>query len=73
MNKFRMRTDVLNYSLGGMGCSAGLISVDVAQRVLQWNGGDMGTLNVKGASGGIVGVWLCGCVSLSHYDARPLL
>ena len=35
MNKFRMRTDVLNYSLGGMGCSAGLISVDVAQRVLQ--------------------------------------
>merc|ERR1719163_4440 len=35
VNKFRMRTDVLNYSLGGMGCSAGLISVDVAQRVLQ--------------------------------------
>ena len=31
---FKLREDVISYSLGGMGCSAGVISIDLAQRAL---------------------------------------
>lgn len=34
VNKFKMRSDVLHYSLGGMGCSAGLISIDLVERIM---------------------------------------
>eukprot|EP01027_Heterolobosea_sp_BB2_P008425 GEZU01012496.1.p1 GENE.GEZU01012496.1~~GEZU01012496.1.p1 ORF type:complete len:505 (+),score=179.29 GEZU01012496.1:145-1659(+) len=34
INTFGMRTDILSYSLGGMGCSAGVISIDLAKRLL---------------------------------------
>jgi 3-ketoacyl-CoA synthase len=34
VNHFKMRSNILAYSLGGMGCSAGLISVDLAKRML---------------------------------------
>ena len=33
--KFNMRSDLLTYNLSGMGCSAGLVSMDLAQRLLQ--------------------------------------
>lgn len=35
MNKFKMRSDTLYYSLGGMGCSAGVSAMDFAARVLR--------------------------------------
>ena len=36
-NRFRMRTNVKTYNLGGMGCSASLLSVDLASELLQNN------------------------------------
>ena len=35
VNHYKLRGNILSYSLGGMGCSAGLISVDLAKRLLQ--------------------------------------
>ncbi|XP_078437454.1 3-ketoacyl-CoA synthase 20-like [Wolffia australiana] len=35
LNKFAMREGILSYSLGGMGCSAGLIAIDLAKHLLQ--------------------------------------
>jgi len=34
VNKFKMRSDIRSYNLSGMGCSAGLISIDLAQNLL---------------------------------------
>mmetsp|Transcript_52617 Transcript_52617/g.112694 ORF Transcript_52617/g.112694 Transcript_52617/m.112694 type:complete len:550 (-) Transcript_52617:53-1702(-) len=38
-NKFKLRADVCTYNLGGMGCSANVISVDLARQLLQANPG----------------------------------
>ena len=35
VNHFKMRTNVMTYNLSGMGCSAGVISVGLAQQLLQ--------------------------------------
>jgi 3-ketoacyl-CoA synthase len=35
INMFGMREDIKNYNLGGMGCSAGLVSIDLARDLLQ--------------------------------------
>jgi 3-ketoacyl-CoA synthase len=35
MNAFKMPSSTVNYSLGGMGCSAGVIAVDLARQMLQ--------------------------------------
>ncbi|KAH7665812.1 Very-long-chain 3-oxoacyl-CoA synthase protein [Dioscorea alata] len=35
VNHYKLRGNVISYSLGGMGCSAGLISVDLAKQLLQ--------------------------------------
>ncbi|KAF7833410.1 3-ketoacyl-CoA synthase 11 [Senna tora] len=35
VNRYKLRDDVLSYNLSGMGCSAGLLAVDFAQRLLQ--------------------------------------
>jgi len=34
-NKFRFKEDIRSYNLGGMGCSANVISVDLAKQLLQ--------------------------------------
>nr|XP_043625028.1 3-ketoacyl-CoA synthase 1-like [Erigeron canadensis] len=34
VNRYKLRPDILSYSLSGMGCSAGLISVDLARHLL---------------------------------------
>ena len=35
VNKFKMRSNVITYSLGGMGCSAGVIAIGLAKELLQ--------------------------------------
>ncbi|CAN6883348.1 hypothetical protein Bca4012_069685 [Brassica carinata] len=35
VNKYKLRGNILSYNLGGMGCSAGLISIDLAKQLLQ--------------------------------------
>ncbi|CAA7405623.1 unnamed protein product [Spirodela intermedia] len=35
VNHYKLRGNVMSYNLGGMGCSAGLISVDLAKHLLQ--------------------------------------
>eukprot|EP00727_Mastigamoeba_balamuthi_P012491 m51a1_g7865 putative fatty acid elongase 3-ketoacyl- synthase (561) ;mRNA; f:267176-269075 len=35
VNHYKMRKDVKNYNLGGMGCSAGAVSIDLAKDLLQ--------------------------------------
>uniref|UniRef100_A0A383VN25 3-ketoacyl-CoA synthase n=1 Tax=Tetradesmus obliquus TaxID=3088 RepID=A0A383VN25_TETOB len=35
MNHFKMGSDTKNYSLGGMGCSAGVIALDLAKELLE--------------------------------------
>ena len=35
INKFKMRSNIVTYNLGGMGCSAGLISISLAREMLQ--------------------------------------
>ncbi|KAM3696396.1 hypothetical protein ACB098_06G035800 [Castanea mollissima] len=35
VNRYQLRENILSYDLGGMGCSAGLISIDLAKRLLQ--------------------------------------
>ncbi|KAJ7979753.1 3-ketoacyl-CoA synthase [Quillaja saponaria] len=35
VNHYKLANNILSYSLGGMGCSAGVISVDLAKRLLQ--------------------------------------
>ncbi|XP_078441839.1 3-ketoacyl-CoA synthase 1 [Wolffia australiana] len=37
INHYKMREDVKSFNLGGMGCSAGLISIDLARDLLQAN------------------------------------
>ncbi|KAJ4767714.1 3-ketoacyl-CoA synthase [Rhynchospora pubera] len=39
VNHYKMRGNILSYNLGGMGCSAGIISVDLARDMLQANPG----------------------------------
>merc|ERR1719156_319118 len=34
-NKFGLREDIRSYNLGGMGCSANVIAVDLAKQLLQ--------------------------------------
>eukprot|EP00887_Chlorella_sp_A99_P006245 scaffold3.g6245.t1 len=35
VNRFKMRSNVTTYNLGGMGCSAGVVAVGLAQQLLQ--------------------------------------
>ncbi|XP_047320690.1 3-ketoacyl-CoA synthase 20-like [Impatiens glandulifera] len=37
VNHYKMRENILSYNLGGMGCSASLISIDLANQLLQVN------------------------------------
>ncbi|KAK3414926.1 hypothetical protein EUGRSUZ_H00226 [Eucalyptus grandis] len=37
VNHYKLRGNVLSYNIGGMGCSAGLISIDLVKQLLQVN------------------------------------
>ncbi|KAI8463989.1 MAG: beta-ketoacyl-CoA synthase [Monoraphidium minutum] len=39
INRFKLRDDTINYSLGGMGCSAGVVALDLARQMLQLHPG----------------------------------
>lgn len=38
VNHYKLRGNILSYNLGGMGCSAGVISIDLAKELLQVHG-----------------------------------
>ncbi|KAL2328958.1 hypothetical protein Fmac_022385 [Flemingia macrophylla] len=38
VNRYKMGCDVMTYNLGGMGCSAGLIAIDLAKNLLHLHG-----------------------------------
>jgi len=40
MNRFKLSSSTQNYSLGGMGCSAGVIALDLAKQLLEHNPGE---------------------------------
>jgi 3-ketoacyl-CoA synthase len=40
MNRFKLGGQTKNYSLGGMGCSAGVIALDLAKQLLEHNPGE---------------------------------
>ncbi|GAB2294584.1 3-ketoacyl-CoA synthase 20 [Dionaea muscipula] len=35
VNRYKLRSNIVSFDLGGMGCSAGLISIDLARQLLQ--------------------------------------
>ena len=35
INHFKMKSNIVSYNLGGMGCSAGVISISLAKELLQ--------------------------------------
>ncbi|VFQ84622.1 unnamed protein product [Cuscuta campestris] len=37
INRYKMRDDILSWNLGGMGCSAGIIALDLARDILRAN------------------------------------
>jgi hypothetical protein len=40
-HRFQMRSDLMTFNLSGMGCSASLVSIDLAQRLLQQRPGSL--------------------------------
>ncbi|WCJ29268.1 3-ketoacyl-CoA synthase 10 [Euphorbia peplus] len=44
INHYKMRGNILSYNLGGMGCSAGIIAVDLARDMLQANPNNYGVV-----------------------------
>ena len=56
VNHFKMRRDVVAYSLGGMGCSAGVIAIALAQELLQ----TYPNSKVGKRESGLVGWWAGG-------------
>ncbi|CAN0884865.1 3-ketoacyl-CoA synthase 1 [Linum grandiflorum] len=47
VNHYKLRTDVKSYNLGGMGCSAGLISIALAQDLLKANPNTYAVVTVR--------------------------
>ncbi|KAK4381377.1 3-ketoacyl-CoA synthase 4 [Sesamum angolense] len=64
VNRYNLRTDVKTYNLSGMGCSSGVISLDLAARVLR------GSRKVQNAL-----VVITESITLNWYngDSRPML
>lgn len=60
VNHFKMRSNVMTYNLSGMGCSAGVISIGLAQQLLQ----------VRGVVAGAASAWPCSSRRASSPGAR---
>ena len=41
INHFKMRSNIVSYNLAGMGCSAGVIAINMAKELLQVQSGHM--------------------------------
>lgn len=70
VNHFKMRSNVMTYNLSGMGCSAGVISVGLAQQLLQVGHAATGRArrwHAHTLRGRITG--MCGHLSTGRYGA----
>ncbi|CAK9167041.1 unnamed protein product [Ilex paraguariensis] len=53
VNHYKLRPDIKSYNLGGMGCSAGLISIDLANQLLKANSNTYAVVSkTNGPAGG---------------------
>nr|QYJ54438.1 3-ketoacyl-CoA synthase-like protein [Consolida ajacis] len=68
VNHYKMRGDVKSFNLGGMGCSAGLISIDLAKNLLKANANQyavvvsMENITLNWYFGNDKSMLLCNCI-----------
>lgn len=68
VNHYKLRPDIMSFNLGGMGCSAGLISIDLAQHLLKANPNtyavvlSMENITLNWYSGNDRSMLLCNCI-----------
>jgi 3-ketoacyl-CoA synthase len=62
VNKYKMRGNIRSFNLGGMGCSASMISIDLAKDILQAHhgGGGVGTYAIVVSTENITQNWYYG-------------
>lgn len=64
VNHFKMRGDTITYNLAGMGCSAGVIAIGLAQRLLRTEPGKYALVI---STENITQVHLCAATHISCY------
>ncbi|KAJ0758716.1 putative very-long-chain 3-oxoacyl-CoA synthase [Helianthus annuus] len=68
VNHYKLRPDIMSFNLGGMGCSAGIISIDLAQQLLKANPNSyavvlsMENITLNWYSGNERSMLLCNCI-----------
>ncbi|KAK1420255.1 hypothetical protein QVD17_21699 [Tagetes erecta] len=68
VNHYKLNPDIMSFNLGGMGCSAGLISIDLAQHLLKANPNSyavvlsMENITLNWYSGNERSMLLCNCI-----------
>lgn len=68
VNHYKLRPDIMSFNLGGMGCSAGIISIDLAQHLLKANPNSyavvlsMENITLNWYSGNERSMLLCNCI-----------
>ncbi|KAK1422867.1 hypothetical protein QVD17_18156 [Tagetes erecta] len=68
VNHYKLRPDIMSFNLGGMGCSAGIISIDLAQNLLKANPNSyavvlsMENITLNWYSGNERSMLLCNCI-----------
>lgn len=68
VNHYQLRPDIMSFNLGGMGCSAGVISIDLARQLLKANPNSyavvlsMENITLNWYSGNERSMLLCNCI-----------
>ncbi|KAL8228830.1 hypothetical protein R6Q57_013730 [Mikania cordata] len=68
VNHYKLRSDIMSFNLGGMGCSAGVISIDLARHLLKANPNSyavvlsMENITLNWYSGNDRSMLLCNCI-----------
>ncbi|KAK9064390.1 hypothetical protein SSX86_015772 [Deinandra increscens subsp. villosa] len=68
VNHYKLRPDILSFNLGGMGCSAGIIAIDLAKQLLNANPNSyavvvsMENITLNWYSGNDRSMLLCNCI-----------